>query len=99
MLNFKKKFFAFIMILSSLNGYSQYDCGCGFVTINSLTLNQSMGPGCNVVANVSITATSSSCVNASWTWNTSPSGSSGSIYVGYSINGSVPFTATNNLSF
>jgi hypothetical protein len=85
-------------MFSSIHLYRQYSCGCGFVTLNSLSLSPS-GPGCNVAANVSVTATTSACVNNSWTWNTTPMGSSGSIYVGYSIDDNVPYTVTTTLNF
>lgn len=86
----------FLLITNSLS--SQYSCGCGFVTLNNLSLSPA-GPGCTVNAEVTITSTSASCVNNSWTWNTTPSGSSGSIYVGFSNGATVPFSANSTLNF
>lgn len=98
MLTRKFKLFTLLFLFHSFIGYSQYECGCGFVTINSISSSPS-GPGCSITANVSITATSTSCVNNSWTWNTTPAGSSGSIYVGFSNNAAVPYTQTTSLNF
>ena len=78
--------------------FGQFDCGCGNVAVANLTKSSS-GPGCSVIMEVKITATAASCVNNSWTWSTSPSGSSGSVYVGWSNGGAVPFTVNSTLNF
>ena len=98
-MNFPAKYFLLLIISTlSLSISAQYDCNCGNVTLTNLTKNPS-GPGCSVIAQGVITATQSTCVNNNWTWNTTPIGSSGSVYVGFSQNGVVPFSQPYTLNF
>lgn len=73
-----------------------YSCGsCGSATITSIS--KSPATGCNVTVNLTINTNDLSCVNTNWLWSTSPSGSSGSFYVGFTT--VVPYAQTASASF
>ena len=93
-----KLFLFFIGIVFYSDTKAQYNCGCGTIDITSVVTTPS-DPGCNIVVLGIINVTSRECVNNGWVWNTTPTGSSGTIYVGYSQNEAVPFSQVFSQTF